>query len=152
MNEIEQKLGERKRVKNVFEELNLGLLIHVIYGSLLYVLIFIIITTTIALAYLRWTPDVFETNAVLMAKASKQTQLLGFENLLEDDDNEVKLEIQLMKSRFLITRALDSLDLNVQYFSKGRFLENENFMSNPFKVHFEVHNIDIENQNINEKF
>ena len=38
----EIELGERKRVKNVFEELNLGLLIHVIYGSLLYVLIFII--------------------------------------------------------------------------------------------------------------
>ena len=143
----EIELGERKRVKNVFEELNLGLLVHVIYGSLLYVLIFIIISGTIAFAYLRWTPDVYETKAVLMAKSSKQTQLLGFDQLLKDDANEVKLEIQLMKSRFLMSRALDSLNLNVSYFSKGRFLETENFRSNPYSVDLVLKDQDLEGKN-----
>jgi tyrosine-protein kinase Etk/Wzc len=148
MIENEQNLGERKKVKNVLEELNLGLMVHVIYGSLLYVLIFIIITITIAIAYLRWTPDVYETKAVVMAKSSKQTQLLGLENILRDDDNEIKLEIQLMKSSFLITRALDSLNLNIEYYTKGNFLALENFNNNPFKADLIIHNEAIENKEI----
>ncbi len=145
-------IGERKNVKNVFEELNLGLLIHVINRSLLYGLVFIIITATIAYAYLRWTPNVYESSAVLMIKQAKQTQLLGIQDLLKSDMGEIKQEIGLMKSSFIIDRAIDSLDLGIQYFTKGRLIETENYKTNPYTVKFNVLNPILESNKINIHF
>ena len=144
----ETNLGERKKVKNVFEEMNLGLLIYLINKSLIYVLIFIITTAVIAWVYLRYTPDIYESSAVLMPKQSKQTQLLGVSDLLKDDASEVKLEIGLMRSPFLIRRVLDSLNISTEYFVKGRFIESENYLTNPYHVDFRVINAEIEETNI----
>ena len=144
----ETNLGERKKVKNVFEEMNLGLLIYLINKSLIYVLIFIITTVVISWVYLRYTPDIYESSAVLMPKQSKQTQLLGVSHLLKDDDSEVKLEIGLMRSPFLIRRVLDSLNISTEYFVKGRFIESENYLTNPYHVDFRVINAEIEETKI----
>lgn len=135
--EILNNLGERKRVKNSLEDLNFSLLLHTVLSNLIWVFIFMLIAFVLASAYLRWTPDTYETQAVLMSKPAKEAQVLGFEKLLKDDRNEIQLEIQLMRSKFLIGRAVDSLNINTEYFLKGRMRNTEYFKNNPFeaKIH-----------------
>ena len=128
--------------KNMFEDFNLGLFLHVINKSLIWVIAFVVITSVLAHVYLRYTPQIFQSISTLMLKTHKTTQVLGVSDLLRDDESEINREIQLLKSKLIIGRALKTLPLDIGYFRQGRskFSNTELYKASPITVEASVKN------------
>ena len=68
----EHNIVERKKVKNVFEEFNIGLLIYVFNKSILWVFLFIFMSYAFARVYLRFANEIYKSSAKVMLKKQKE--------------------------------------------------------------------------------
>ncbi len=137
-----------KQSFNPVDDFNLGLLIYVVKKSLVWVIFIILISVTLSIVYLRYTPRVYQASSTLMLKTEKTTQILGQENLLvEEDPNEISKQVQVMKSYLLIDRVVNSLPLQIGYYKEGKtkFIHSELYTSTPFIVDGVVKDEDIIN-------
>ena len=131
-----KNLGERKQLKSVLEEFNLGVFLHTSQKSLLWIILFFIVSIAVAFFYLRHTQQVYSSSTTLMRKVTKQTQILGVEELLQEDKSEIDLEIQLLKSKFLLSNALDTLPFRIDYYTKGKISRSEFYRNSPLTAVF----------------
>ena len=118
------------------EDFNLSLFLSVIRKSLLWIALLIALASIFVILYLRYTPPVYEANSTLMLKTEKTAKILGVNELLSEDNDQILREVQLAKSRFLIERAINSLPLEVSYYKEGRtkFVNTELYTATPFQV------------------
>lgn len=96
---------------------------------------------TLAFLYIRYTiPQYSVSTSILISQddSIKDSELAAFQDLGFADklQNKLENEIQILKSRTLITRVVNNLRLNVQYFSEGRILEVESYTNPPLKINF----------------
>ncbi len=107
-----------------------------------------ILGVAIAFIYLRYTSPSFSASASIMIKDNKKSgisaELAAFEDLgiigggsANNTDN----EIEILKSRKIIERVVDSLNLNISYYIQGRILEHELYKNSPIKFHFTKRNL-----------
>ena len=96
-----------------------------------------VIMITIALGgaylYLRYATPVYQINAVLLLK--KEDKSLNGESILSEkkalsDEKNIENEIETLKSRSLIQRVVDNLNLTVSYFQKGQVRSSEEVYTN----------------------
>jgi len=107
-----------------------------------------LVSVFIAFMYLRYATPTYNINASIMMKDNKQSgisaELAAFEDLgiigggsANNPDNEIKI----LKSRKIIGRVIDTLNLNISYFHRGRIRSVELYKkSNP--IVFELINLD----------
>ncbi|MCR9066915.1 MAG: Wzz/FepE/Etk N-terminal domain-containing protein, partial [Cytophagales bacterium] len=118
------------------EDFNLSLLVSIIKKSLVWFFILIGLAVAFVVLYLRYTLPVYEAQATLMLKTEKKSEILGIKDVLSYQSDEIRREIEIMKSKFLIGRALDNLPLKVSYFREGRtkLVSSELYDNSPFWV------------------
>src|SRR5580765_7583680 len=85
------------------EDFNPALLYIMIRKSLLWCLLILLITTSAAFIYLRYTPPTYEVSASLIVKPINTAQALNIENnnnLFQSKNSNIDIEkdIQIMKS------------------------------------------------------
>ncbi len=121
---------------NPVDDFNLGLLIYIVNKSIVWLVLLVILTVTVALAYLRYAPRIYEASTTLMVKKEKTTEILGVERLVNDDDAEIGREMRLMTSPLLLNRAISQLPLEIGYYKEGKtkFVFSELYTSSPFEV------------------
>lgn len=141
-------LGERKVVKSVLEDFNIGNLLNIIKKSLIWCVLFLTISIVASLFYLKHTQPIYSSNTTLMHTTQKQTEILGLADLLADDKLEIDREIQLIKSELILSKSLDSVSLSVEYFTKGKIGKTEYFKNNPFEIVFESYENSIINKEL----
>ncbi|WP_106793717.1 tyrosine-protein kinase family protein [Aquimarina sp. Aq78] len=97
----------------------------------------------VALAYVkvRYTIpqyNVSSTIAISQDESMSESELSAFKDLgiLDDGQNKIENEIQIIKSRTLLTNVVNNLKLNVRYFSEGRILEVENYPKSLIEINF----------------
>ncbi|MBP2831998.1 polysaccharide biosynthesis tyrosine autokinase [Aquimarina sp. U1-2] len=73
--------------------------------------------------------NVSSTVLISQEQSVSESELAAFKDLglLDNTQNKLENEIQIIKSRTLISNVVDNLNLNIQYFSEGRILETENY-------------------------
>lgn len=118
------------------EDFNLSLFISIIKKSIVWFFILIILAVLFVVLYLRYTLPVYEAKATLMLKSEKKAEILGIRDVLSYQNDEIKREIEIMKSKFLIGRAIENLPLKVSYYKEGRtkLVSTEMYNSSPFWV------------------
>ncbi|MBK7149656.1 MAG: polysaccharide biosynthesis tyrosine autokinase [Bacteroidetes bacterium] len=119
------------------DDFNVGLLIFIINRSVIWVILLVLLTTTLALVYLRYAPRIYESSTKLMLKQEKKTQMLGVGKLVyEQDESEIRREMQLMNSKLLLERVIAKLPLSIAYFKEGKtkFINTELYTQTPFVV------------------
>ncbi|NNC95605.1 MAG: polysaccharide biosynthesis tyrosine autokinase [Chitinophagales bacterium] len=133
---MQNKEPNQESVRTLIDDFNPGLFVHIIQKSLKWVLFFLILSTTLSYIYLRYTPRIFQSVSTLMLKTQETSQVLGISDLMRDDESEINREIQLLKSRLILDRALATLPLDVSYFRQGRsrFFNTELYQTSPFQV------------------
>ncbi|UOB17086.1 GumC family protein [Abyssalbus ytuae] len=100
------------------------------------------VITLIVLTYLyiRYaTPQYGASATVMMTEdPSSSPEMAIFEDLEGFNSNAEKIEdeIQIMKSRSLMTEVVKKLALNYQYYISGRVKETEIYKSSPIKINF----------------
>lgn len=94
--------------------------------------------------YLRYQTPLYEVNATILIKDDKKggtisDELSAFEDLgiLKNSKN-IDNEIEILKSRSLMTKVVDELKLNVSYYSYGRPIEHERFFDTPILADYYI--------------
>ncbi len=106
-------------------------------------LLAIIISILGAFLYLRYTiPTYTATTSILIKDNNKSgisSELAAFEDLGiigGGSSNNPENEIEILKSRKIIGKVVDELDLEVSYFAEGRVKKSEVYIKKPLEIAF----------------
>lgn len=109
-------------VQSPTNEFDLGLFIYILRKNILWILLILSLVTLGAILTLRYSVPIYRVSATIqIEKNDRANQLLQVDELYETSD--ISGEIELLKSKYLITKAIESLPLQIAYYSKGKFLE-----------------------------
>ena len=127
----------KERITNFSSEFELGLFLYILRKSVIWILLILFLSFIGALIYLRYTVPMYESNLVLQISSQNTAgKVLNVEDIYEQDD--ISAHIELLRSKFLLNRAIQSLPLDVSYHNKGQFLTYELYTSSPFRVQYEI--------------
>jgi tyrosine-protein kinase Etk/Wzc len=89
--------------------------------------------------YLRYQTPVYEVSATILikddSKGAVPSELSAFEDLgILKSGNNIDNDIEILKSRSLMTRVVKELKLNTSYFSYGRPIEHERYSNTPVLI------------------
>lgn len=127
--------------------------ISTILWNMKYILLVsVMLCLTAAYFYIRYTAPVYKKNITVVLK-NQQTQYsdnyqlisntLGIGNKTSPDN-----QIFILKSVTLMSRVVELGNFNVRYFSKGRFIDTEQYTNSPVKFSFKP-KVNSEKVNIN---
>jgi capsular exopolysaccharide synthesis family protein len=120
-------------------EIDFEKLYTVLGKSWKWILFIVLLTNLAAYLVIRWTKPVFESYSDLKLNIKNEANLLGFMEVNEDASlNNLSGEIELLKSKLFFDKVIQSLDLDVSYFSVGNILEDEKYGNPPFKVEYNL--------------
>ena len=127
---------------SIIDTVNLGLVIYLIKKTLPLVIVMIMVASALGFFYLKYTNKIYQGKATLLLQEQKQQELLGVQDLTQIENFDLNREIQFMRSKTFIERALDSLDIDVQYFQESRLgiLNTEYYKNSPFHIDHIVRN------------
>ena len=127
----------KERITNFSSEFELGLFLYILRKSLAWIFLIIFLAFLGSLLYLRYTVPIYQSSLVLQINSSNTARkVLKMEDIYEDED--ISASIELLRSKFLLNRAIESLPLDVSYFNKGQFLTYELYTSSPFRVQYDI--------------
>lgn len=127
-----------RKISTLNDELDVKLFIYIAKRNLIFPAAFILIALAGSYLYLRYTPPVFQTSAILqLGSESQANHLLSHLYYYEDD---MAKQIELIRSSIFQQRALANLPLAISYYSRGRVLNNELYKNSPFIVEATVKN------------
>ena len=130
--------AETKKISTLNDELDIKLFLYIAKQNILFPIAFVIIAITGAYLYLRYTPPVYQTSAILQLSTENQaTRILPTAALYDDD---IAKQIELLRSSVFLQRSLSKLPLEISYFTKGTVLNNELYRNAPFLVDVRVRN------------
>ena len=102
----------------------------------------IVVALIAAFVYLRYTPNIYQVSSTILvvgdSDSTLPSELSAFEDLgFGKSSSSFDDEIELLKSRSLMTRVVKELGINVTYFKKGRIVTSELFLNQvPVKINF----------------
>lgn len=108
-------------------------------------LLSLFVSLALGFVYLRYQTPLYEVNATILIKDDKKgeisSELSAFEDLgiLKNNKN-IDNEIEVLKSRTLMTMVVKELNLDVSYFSYGRPIEHERYHNTPITLNYTVKN------------
>ena len=142
MSEEYRDKQNNEAISNFNTELDIILLLQIFKKNLLLFIAIIITTSIVAFIYLRYTVPLYQSQLVLQV-GSKNTadQVLKVDNFEEKED--VEKDVELLKSKFLLKRALSKLPLNVSYFNQGKFLTFELYKNSPINIEYYINDSSV---------
>lgn len=100
----------------------------------------IFLTLICAVLYLKFTAKSYNVSAKVLIKDEKSndiaTQLSAFSEmgLLGNSKNNIENEVEILKSRTLISTTLDSLNMNIQYVDKSEIVPKDLYKKSPIRI------------------
>lgn len=106
--------------------------------NLLWIILILVSCNITAYLTIRWTKDLYESESELKLDTKQNASELGIKSIVEDQNlNIIAGEIEQIKSKLFYSRVIDSLDLQISYYSIGKVLKDEMYKRSSFQVrHF----------------
>ncbi len=102
-----------------------------------------------AYLYLRYTKNVYQSDSELKLDIKQEATVFRINSFAEDENlNLISGEIEQIKSRFFLSRVIDSLNFNISYHAKGQVLSEEMYKRSPFTVQYTFKNNSLTDQPI----
>ncbi|NIK91903.1 polysaccharide biosynthesis tyrosine autokinase [Mangrovimonas sp. CR14] len=107
-----------------------------------FILICLIGFMALVFLYLRYTDYLYQASATIKLKDDKSNSKLPELNTLQNyglfktNNTNVLDEIEVIKSRTIITEAIKDLKFNIQYFVEGRINDHETYSNPPISINF----------------
>src|SRR5690606_26393556 len=105
-----------------------------------------LVALVIAFLYLRYAENKYQSQTTILIKddKSQNNQLIAFSELdIFGGGKVIDNEIEVLKSRTLSEITVDSLDLNISYYTEGNIKKTEIYSETPIKV-IDVKGLDSE--------
>ena len=132
----------KKKISPINEEFDFKLFVTIAKKNLLGFSFFMLLSIVIALVILRYSAPIYEcTSVIKIANEDNAQNVLGLESkngFYSDNNSEIAGDIELIKSKIIISKALKKLPLQVSYYSKGSILVNELYKQTPFTVDYSL--------------
>ena len=83
--------------------------------------------------YLRYTKPVYSSNAVIQRSSQDEgKRILDIESF--ETEGSLSEDVELLKSTFLLEKALRNLNLNISYYSEGEILTEEKYLMSSYHI------------------
>ncbi len=84
---------------------------------------------------IRYTRDLFEAESELKLDIKRDATELGIKTIIDDQNlNIVSGEIEQIKSKLFFNKLIDSMNLEISYYSVGKVLKDEMYKRAPYQV------------------
>jgi len=136
----------KKKVSPLNEDFDLKLMVTIASNNLLWFAMFMLVSLIGAFIILRYTAPEYEPTTVIRLSSENNAQsVLGISSgaLINKDVSDLAANIELIRSKVIIERAIAKLPLQVSYYSKGAVLINELYKQSPFTVEFSIRDSQI---------
>lgn len=135
--------------ENQNDTIDFDKVVTVIKKSALWIIIIFAITSTLAYLAVRWTKPLYESQSELKLDVKSDATELGLTGLTENKNlNIISGEIELIKSKLFTNKVIETVDLDVSYFTAGQVLNDEKYKASPFEIDYELKNSSIRDQRI----
>jgi len=110
--------------------------LSMVFRKNIYLFVFIFLAANVAsLMIIRYTRDLFESESELKLDIKRDATEMGIKNVIEDQSlNIVSGEIEQIKSKLFIRKFLDSMNLEISYYSLGKVLKDETYKRSPYEI------------------
>jgi tyrosine-protein kinase Etk/Wzc len=116
-------------------------IINVAKKSIVWIILIILITNTLAYLYIRYTKPVYESQSELKLDVKSEASILGISNFNDANYNNISGEIELIRSKLFFNKIINVLDLDITYNTRyGKILNEERYRTSPFKVSYILKN------------
>lgn len=142
-------MQEPTKIRN--ENIDFNKLKAVIRNNWLWIVLILLAANAVSYLYIRYTKPVYEAESLLKLDIKKDASDLGIKNMV-DDPNITRLsgEIEIIRSKLFLNRVLEEVNFEASFFSVGRLLNEELYMSNaPATVTYYSKNHSLYNTRIN---
>lgn len=131
MKEKEEHINSRRFAFN--KEFDAEILWVVIRKHWLVFPILILTALTSGYLYLRYTKPVYSSNAVIQRSSQDEgKRILDIESF--ENEGSLSEDVELLRSTFLLEKALRNLDLNISYYSEGEILTEEKYLMSSYHI------------------
>ena len=138
---------EELNQNNASETIDFNKFEVIIRNNIFWIALILILTNATAFLYVRYTKDLYESVSEIKLDVKQNATELGIREFTQDNNiNLISGEIETIQSPLFLNNVIDSLDLNISYFSIGQLLNFELYPHSPFKVEFLTINAAHHNQ------
>ncbi|MBL4654599.1 MAG: hypothetical protein JKY33_02085, partial [Bacteroidia bacterium] len=140
MNPTENKDFE---LSNPFKDFDIGLILTIVKSSLLIFIVLFLISISGIWLFLRYTPPIFKGITSIKVASNRSIQLgtfVGFNRHEQEAlaKEQLQEEVELLRSPFMVNKALNKMHYNVQYFVEGEVLTQEQYETANYHVEFNI--------------
>ena len=130
-----------KILPSQIEGIDINKLKIVVFKNWLWLASVFIVINTVTLITIRYAREVYESSSIIKLDIKKDATELGIKNLASEAASSANLisgEIEVIRSKLFLNRLLDSLDLNLSFYSIGRVLSYDLYGNPPAFVEYKV--------------
>ena len=133
--------------KDFFESFDVERFWYVLKSSKFWLIGFVLLTTSLAYVYVRYTKPVFNSESIIKLDFESEANVLGLVEVVNTQErNEISGEIELIKSKLFLSRVAEAAKMDVSYHVYGRYLTDERYRNSPFIVSYKIHNSSFYNR------
>ena len=131
---MEDKFEHRtKKVSNLNKDFDADIMFAVLKRNWWVLPILIVMAISMSYVYLRYTKPLYQSTAVIQRSSQDEgKRVLDIEGF-EHEDN-LSEDVELLKSTFLLEKALRNLSLSISYFAEGDILTEEKYLFSPYHI------------------
>ena len=127
---------EKEKLSLLNDEFDLSLALLIIRKNLLLIFLFLVLGFTAAFFINRYSTPKYTSNSIVkIGDKNEVNRVMNFQNIYETNLNG---ELSRLNSKKMLSDALTPLQLKINYYSNGQFLNSENYTSSPFKIKFQI--------------
>ncbi len=121
--------------KDLADHIDYHKLITVLRKNLIWVLLILFLTNTIAYIYIRYTKPVYESYSDLKLDVKNEVGMLDLGRIKDHQNlNNLSGEIELIKSKLFFNKVIETVDLKIAYYAEGKINDDERYKSSPIEV------------------
>lgn len=125
------------------EGIDLNKLWVVFKNNLIWIILLFTLINLLAIAKIRYTKNLYEAESVIKLDVKTNATELGIKSFVDDKTDLISGEIEVILSSLFLNRVLDSINLNVSFFSTGHVLNNDLYGIPPAFIHYKIKSNDI---------
>jgi len=129
-NSIENK---NPRISNLNKDFDLDIMLAVLKRNWLVLPMLVLMAFTFSYLYLRYTKPLYQSKAIIQRSSQDEgKRVLDIQGF--DHEDNLSEDVELLKSTFLLERALKNLNLTISYFAEGDILTEEKYLFSPYHI------------------
>lgn len=133
--------GQHPPRDDSIESIDWGKLRTVFRQKWIWLVLILISTNFAGYLFIRYTKPLYESTSELKLDIKEQATALGLTPYPDayNMDN-LSGEIEIINSRLFFNRVIENIDIEVQYFTYGKILDDEKYKHSPFVVAYVIKN------------